>query len=415
MARKFDYSAVVLTVLRILAEKPNRYWTKLRLIEEVRRYISTSNTSRIATIILTMHEVGLICGVGRLRGEPGRFGHKTSRDQQDGSDERTHNRTQEQWRLQIERMKASVAELQHQIGVSKKQAETAEKERDKAREEVKKASMNVVEVRIKKPGTKKAKVMKDLFHAQFRRVLKLAQARKNIFVYGPTGCGKSHLCEQVATALGLPFAFVSCTSGMSEGVLGGRLLPTGRNGQFNYGVSEFIKCYENGGVFLLDEIDAADSNVLLFINAALANGQVAVSNRPKKPYAKRHADFVCTAAANTVGTGADRLYSGRNKLDAASLDRFHIGKVAMDYDERVETILCPDDELRALLLRYRKAVDAHRLERAISTRFMRDAHEMLYPKDYGRDHEPFTMEEVEEALFMGWREDEVNKVKSYTP
>lgn len=281
-----------------------------------------------------------------------------------------------------------------------------------ALEEAKKAAAkdaSVVEVQLKK-GEKVVKVISGLFHAQFKKVLKLAKKRKNIFLYGPTGCGKSHICEQVAEALGLRFSFVSCTSGMSEGVLGGRLLPTGDRGTFEYIISEFLTCYEEGGVFLLDEMDAADPNVLLFINAALANGKVAVSNRPKKPYAKRHPDFVCIAAANTVGTGADRLYAGRNKLDGATLDRFAIGKVYMTYDSRVEEILCPDDALRSRLTRFRRAINAHGLERAMSTRFMRDAHDMMNGET---PDDSFSLEDVEEAFFKGWREDEVNKVRNY--
>jgi hypothetical protein len=131
---------------------------------------------------------------------------------------------------------------------------------------------------------------------------------------------------------------------------------------------------------------------------------LALPNRPENPVAKRHPDFVCIAAANTVGTGADRLYSGRNKLDAATLDRFAIGKVLMNYDERVESILCPDSSLRSMLQRYRKNIMAHRLERAMSTRFMRDAYDMMQAG--------WTIADVNEAFFQGWREDEISKVKN---
>lgn len=251
----------------------------------------------------------------------------------------------------------------------------------------------------------KCRSVKGVFHAQFKKLFSLADNRMNLFLYGPTGCGKTHVCSQLAEALGLRFAFISCSAGMSEGQLLGRLLPVGKGGQFEYVPSEFVTCYEEGGVFLLDELDAADPNVLLIVNAALANGHLALPNRPKQPVAKRHKDFVCVAAANTVGTGADRLYSGRNKLDAATLDRFQIGKVYLDYDPTVEEQLCPDAELRERLQRYRKAVRANGLERAVSTRFLRDAHVM---RQAG-----WTDQEVDESLFRGWREDEVNKVKGY--
>jgi len=249
-----------------------------------------------------------------------------------------------------------------------------------------------------------------LYHSQFKRLLKLAAHRKNVFLYGPTGCGKTHICSQVAEALGLDFKFVSCSSGMSEGQLTGRLMPTGDNGKFEYIMSEFTHCYENGGLFLFDELDAADANVLLVVNAALSNGKLAVPNRPDAPYALKHKDFVCIAAANTVGTGASRTYSGRNKLDMATLDRFAVGKICMDYDERVESELCPDASLRSTLLKWRKAINEHGLERALSTRFLIDAYEMMHT---GPEEMRFTMNDVSDAFFQGWREDEKHKVLNF--
>ena len=253
-------------------------------------------------------------------------------------------------------------------------------------------------------GKKVVKKTTGIFHKEFPNILDLADLRMNIFLFGPTGCGKSHVCEQLAESLGLPFGFVSCTAGMSEGVIGGKLLPVGKGGAFDYVVSEFVKFYENGGVFLLDEIDAADPNVLLFINAALASEKCPVSNRIASPYAKKHEDFICIAAANTAGTNADRLYSGRNKLDASTLDRFQVGKIMMDYDIEVEKMLCPDEELLARCHVIRESLENNRLERAMSTRFIRDAYRMKTEKNWD-------IEKIDRAYFSGWREDEMNKVK----
>ena len=88
---------------------------------------------------------------------------------------------------------------------------------------------------------------------------------------------------------------------------------------------ELLHDPSNGGVFLFDEIDAADANVLLVVNSALANGRMSVPSRHDQPVAKKHSEFVCIAAANTFGRGADRVYVGRNELDEATLDRFRIG------------------------------------------------------------------------------------------
>ena len=242
-------------------------------------------------------------------------------------------------------------------------------------------------------------------HPAFEEVLELATARVDVFLPGPSGCGKSHLAKQIAEALGLRFGSISCSAGMSEAQLLGRLVPAGENGQFVFLPPEFLECYENGGVFLMDELDAADANVLLVINSALANGYLSVPARHDKPRAERHPDFVCIAAANTFGHGADRQYVGRNQLDEATLDRFRIGTVPMDYDDSLERALCPSAELYRRLKRYRERVRENRLNRVVSTRFMVHAYKMVAGLGW-------TMEQVDAKLFAGWREDEVLKVQA---
>ena len=242
-------------------------------------------------------------------------------------------------------------------------------------------------------------------HEAFERILQMAMARKPIFLPGPSGSGKTHVSKQVSEALNLRFGSVSCSVGMSESQLLGRSLPTGKNGEFEFQTTEFLECYEKGGVFLLDEMDAADSNVLIALNSAIANGEVAVPARKDKPRAVMHEDFVIIAAANTFGRGADRLYCGRNQLDEATLDRFRIGTIPMDYNAALEKQLCPITELYSRLKGYRDRIAANRLQRIVSTRFMKDAYEMV--SKWG-----WTYEMVDEQLFSGWREDEIAKVKS---
>lgn len=278
------------------------------------------------------------------------------------------------------------------------------------RAEEAKGKERVIRVEIKNGAKITKAIENELFHVKYEKLLQLAQARKNILAYGPTGSGKSHTAQQVAKGLGLYFGMVSCTAGMSEGVLGGRLLPLGVGGRFEYVMSEFIKCFEKGGLFFLDEIDAADANVLLLINSALANGVISVTNRSKAPYAQRHKDFVCMAAANTLGTNGDRLYTGRNKLDTSTLDRFQVGKVFIDYDPHIEHTLCPDVRLLNKCWKIREAIQQHRLERAMSTRFIKEAHEMKVAFNW-TDKELFG--EGHDGFYSGWREDEVSKVRQY--
>jgi cobaltochelatase CobS len=266
--------------------------------------------------------------------------------------------------------------------------------------EIAQRSVQVIEIRHPDGNTVQ---IDGAVHPVFAAVVQLANARKHIFLPGPAGCGKSHMAGQVAEALGLRFGFISCSAGMSESQLLGRTIPAGDHGQFEFQPTQFLECYEDGGVFLFDEIDAADANVLLVINSALANGHLSVPSRHGNPVAKRHADFVCIAAANTYGRGADRQYVGRSELDESTLDRFRIGTVPMDYDEGLEQKLCPDETLYSRLRTYRERIRENRLERIVSTRFIKEAHEMV--SQWG-----WTYDQVDSKLFAGWRRDEIAKV-----
>jgi cobaltochelatase CobS len=231
--------------------------------------------------------------------------------------------------------------------------------------------------------------------------------RKPVFIPGPAGSGKSYLAQQAAEVLQLPFYSVSCSIGMTESNLVGRQLPMGEQGQFQYVSTPFMTAYENGGLFLLDEIDAADSSVLLCINSAIANGKVQLAIRPEKPLATMHENFRIIAAANTFGRGADRLYVGRNQLDESTMSRFRAGVTPIGYSRELETQLWTARGLKVEDLRrlwkWRDAIEANRLERILCTRFILDAADLLAGG--------FEWDEVMGAFFEGWRDDEVRKVK----
>ncbi len=258
-------------------------------------------------------------------------------------------------------------------------------------------------------GERKPVELTGRVHPALAEVLELLAAGEHVFLPGPAGCGKTHLAAQAGEALGLPFSAISCSGGMSESQLLGRMVPRGAGGAFEFVGTPFLDRYENGGVFLLDEMDAADPNVLLVVNSALANGHLSVPSRPDAPVATRHADFKLIAAANTFGRGADRQYVGRSQLDESTLDRFRVGTVPMDYDRDLEQELWranagPDED--GILLRlwsHRDRIAENRLERCLSTRFLIAA---AKARSRGRE-----LDYIESKLFAGWRSDEVRKAK----
>lgn len=238
-------------------------------------------------------------------------------------------------------------------------------------------------------------------HPKFQQVLDHLSLREQVMLTGPAGCGKTHLVNGVAKAMGLRFGMVSGSGGVTEtSLFGSRDFVDGSQVWLD---AEFLSVYETGGVYLFDELDGFDPNVLLSVNSALANGYTSVAKRFNRPRAERHADFYCCATANTAGRGASRSFCGRNPLDAATLSRFTV--IEMDYDMEFERLACPDAQLLRRLWQYRRNCADARLERTIGTRDIQKAFNWV--SKLGKD-----VKYVESILFAGWRADEVAKATS---
>ncbi len=210
-------------------------------------------------------------------------------------------------------------------------------------------------------GDKVSVVMTGVHHYKLPDLIKAAKSegkngnRLNIMLVGAAGSGKTTLIHQVAEALELPFYFNGAID--SEYKLTGFIDAQGRIVS-----TAFRKAYENGGVYLFDEMDSSMASALLAFNAALANGHMDFPDGN----VKRHKDFYCFAATNTFGKGADRVYVGRNQLDAASLDRFVM--FVIDYDESLERELAGNDNWVRKVQQIRKNVETHKLRHVVSPR-----------------------------------------------
>lgn len=169
----------------------------------------------------------------------------------------------------------------------------------------------------------KTNVIEGLRHKQLEQLLHYAMLRLSPLLVGMAGTGKTHAGQQVSEALGLNFYAISVGAQTTKTDIMGY---TDANGK--YVRTHFRDAYERGGVFLMDEIDAGNANVLITINAALSNGLAAFPDA----MVEKHPDFVFIASANTFGNGANRQYVGRNQLDAATLDRFAIIEWSIDDD-----------------------------------------------------------------------------------
>ena len=156
-----------------------------------------------------------------------------------------------------------------------------------------------------------------------------------VWLYGEAGSGKSTAAEQMADELDLSFRSISLGPSTSKADLMGYRDATGE-----YRSTAYRETYEDGGVFLFDEIDNAHPSVLTILNNSIANNQ---GEFPDKRIS-RHDDTRFIAAANTIGRGATAEYVGRTPIDAATIDRFAF--VPMDIDPELEEALVLGDQVR---------------------------------------------------------------------
>lgn len=190
-------------------------------------------------------------------------------------------------------------------------------------------------------------VRSALVHERFNEVLGIINNDMPVYLYGPTGSGKSLLAKQVAEGLGLDFYVMNSVT--DEYKLTGFIDANG-----HYQSTQFREAFEKGGLFLLDEIDASAPDVLITINMAISNGWFAFPDRR----VDAHPDFRVIATGNTTGRGADSSYRGRTQLDAASLDRFVM--IPVDYDERIDRQMAGkrNGDLFEFVKAYRRAITA---------------------------------------------------------
>lgn len=171
-------------------------------------------------------------------------------------------------------------------------------------------------------------------HPSFTELATIASARlpngyhPNIWLAGPAGSGKTHAAGALAKLMGKTFGSHGAMT-MAHELIGF----VDANG--HYHETQFVKAFREGGLVLLDELDAGENSALLALQGALANSHMSL---PNGTMLERNKDFVCIGAANTWGLGATADYIGRNKLDAAFLNRFV--PLAWDYDVALEQAIC---------------------------------------------------------------------------
>jgi hypothetical protein len=144
-----------------------------------------------------------------------------------------------------------------------------------------------------------------------------------ILLKGDVGVGKSTIVMELAEELGLTYYAAVLTDGTSKNEFTG--YKNVMDGSYIGG--EFRQAFEFGGLFNLEEINAAQANLAIIFNT-IENGYFVFAD--KIVYA--HKDFRLVATMNNITNAKD--FGGRRQLDKSVSDRFHHIDVKGDIKNR---------------------------------------------------------------------------------
>lgn len=219
---------------------------------------------------------------------------------------------------------------------------------------------------------------------------------QNIYIWGPAGSGKTQVAMQVAEELGVPFYFSNSVQTKYDLIGQGDV-------HGNYHQSPFYRAWTEGGLFLLDEFDNSDPCAGVILNAALANR---VFDFPIMGNVKAHPNFRVIAAGNTPGMGATDMFSERQALDAATLDRFV--SMYFGYDPRVEEMLASgDDSILVFIRSLRETAERNQVRMVLGYRAIQ---RMVKMKKFCTEQEILSY-----AVFKGMDEEVVQMLLSDCP
>ena len=192
--------------------------------------------------------------------------------------------------------------------------------------------------------------IQEMDHPKVKDVIQSLHLQRKAMLVGPAGTGKTYMIADIAEHLKVPFYKYSCSRDSSVHDLLGYKQPRSET----YLETTFLKAYEHGGIFLVDEYDAMSGDMALFFNGIADSSKfISIPHRDTAPIAEKHKDFYLVMCGNTWGKGSID-YSGRDFQDLALMDRFRFCRHHIGYHHKLEKYLMGDNysfanNLRAIL------------------------------------------------------------------
>lgn len=245
----------------------------------------------------------------------------------------------------------------------------------------------------------KAKNSNEIYHNSFDKIVKRLILNMPVMLIGPSGSGKTYTVKQAAKLLELKlynFGFVADEITTIKGY---------NDAQGNFIATPFYDLYKNGGLCFFDEVDNSESKALMEINKIVGSDGYEPYLFPNGELVTPHPNFRIIAAGNTWGDGADELYSSREKLDAATMDRF--ATVEYEYSKNIEDKILKDYMyLYEFLMCYRDYIEERNYDDVMTTRGLE------FAKKYIETDTPIE-EIIEERIIKNKRYDTLSAIVSY--
>jgi cobaltochelatase CobS len=173
-------------------------------------------------------------------------------------------------------------------------------------------------------------------------VLSQLARKRNVFLTGPKGAGKTTFAEQLAARLHRPLSVISCDGGLEAIELIGQNLP--KDGGFAWQDGQLLQAIRRPGtIILVDEPSVARPSALFVLQHLLQFREIYIRETGEKIPCAPGVCFLAADNTNGTGNGARRGFTDTNRINAATLDRFGI-MVAVEY-------LPADKEARVLVAR----------------------------------------------------------------
>jgi len=159
-----------------------------------------------------------------------------------------------------------------------------------------------------------------------------------IYVFGPTGSGKTSLLKEIAARLNYPVFEITGHSRLEFPEMVGHLTVKDKDMIYQYGPLALAMKF--GGLFLLNEIDLLDPSTAAGLNTILDGSPLCIPENGGE-IIKPHPMFRFAATANTNGASDETgLYNGCLRQNLAFMDRFTLCEVGY-MDAKLETnLLC---------------------------------------------------------------------------